>query len=162
MNIYVGNVPFTATEEGLKELFSEFGEVVSATIVIDRETGRSRGFAFIRMTDQAAAERAISELHGTEWLGRVISCNEARGRDSVPASRADSTAPRPPRSGGGADAPRDDADGRRSFGGGRRADPPRRDREEERARERRKRAVEGKERRGNNRDWSRFVEDDDE
>lgn len=171
MNIYVGNIPYAATEEGLRELFAEFGDVVSASIVIDRETGRSRGFAFVRMADRAAGERAMVELNGAEWLGRAITCNEARARESGPMPRSEGTGPGPRRErpAGASDAPREsrsaprtDSDARRPSPGGRRSDPPRRDREEERARERRKRMNEGKERRSNNKDWSQYVDGDDD
>ena len=77
--IYVGNLPWSATETSLRELFAEVGEVHSATVISDRETGRSRGFGFIEM-DNADAEKAISKLNGQELDGRELRINEARDR----------------------------------------------------------------------------------
>lgn len=77
MNIYVGNLPFSATEEDLKEVFSSFGTVVSAKVIMDRETGRSRGFGFVELGDNSA-RKAISELNGAEYDGKVLTVNEAR------------------------------------------------------------------------------------
>jgi len=85
--IYVGNVSFRMTDEDLHELFGEFGTVESARIITDRETGRSRGFGFVEMPDDAAAQTAIESLNGREVQGRNLNVNEAR--------------PREPRSGGG-------------------------------------------------------------
>ncbi len=65
MNIYVGNLPFSTTEDDLRELFTEFGEVLSAKVIKDRETGRSRGFGFIEMSDNSA-RTAITELDGSD------------------------------------------------------------------------------------------------
>ena len=79
MRIFVGNLPFRATEEELKELFAQVGEVESLEIITDRETGRSRGFGFIEMEEEAA-KKAIEQLNGTEFDGRNISVNEARPR----------------------------------------------------------------------------------
>lgn len=80
MNIYVSNLDFGTTSESLQELFSEYGEVTSARIITDRETGRSRGFGFIEMTDEAAGENAISELNGKEFEGKTIDVSVARPR----------------------------------------------------------------------------------
>lgn len=77
MNIYVGNLPFSATEDDLKEVFSSFGTVVSAKVIMDRETGRSRGFGFVELGDNSA-RKAISELNGAEYDGKVLTVNEAR------------------------------------------------------------------------------------
>ncbi len=77
MNIYVGNLPFSTSEEDLRELFTEFGEVLSAKVIKDRETGRSRGFGFIEMSDNAA-RTAISELDGSEYDGNDIRVNESK------------------------------------------------------------------------------------
>jgi len=81
MNIYVGNLSFRATEEDLSALFAEFGEVTSAKLVMDRETGRSRGFGFVEMEDDAAAKSAIEALDGQEHQGRNLTVNEARPRE---------------------------------------------------------------------------------
>ncbi|HOW51857.1 MAG TPA: RNA-binding protein [bacterium] len=76
--LYVGNVNYRMTEDGLKQMFSEFGEVASAKIVIDRETGRSKGFGFVEMADADAADRAIESLNDQELDGRRIKVNIAR------------------------------------------------------------------------------------
>jgi RNA recognition motif-containing protein len=76
--IYVGNINYNATADELKELFSQYGEVLSAKIIIDRETGRSKGFGFIDM--ESGAESAIEELDGKEFQGRRLRVNEARPR----------------------------------------------------------------------------------
>lgn len=80
MNIYVGNLPYQITEDELRTAFEEYGEVASVKIVIDRETGRSKGFAFIEMNDNAQGGSAIEELDGAELLGRTLRVNEARPR----------------------------------------------------------------------------------
>jgi RNA recognition motif-containing protein len=84
MNIYVANVPFKASEQELKELFEEFGEVSSAKIIMDKETQRSRGFAFIEMSDDTAAREAIKKLNGADFLGKQIVVNEARPKTDNP------------------------------------------------------------------------------
>ncbi len=78
--IYVGNLPWSATDASLKEAFSAFGEVQSASVVTDRETGRSRGFGFVEM-DGADAEKAIRELDGRDLDGRAMRVNEARPKE---------------------------------------------------------------------------------
>ncbi|MDN5354767.1 MAG: hypothetical protein PWQ09_1523 [Candidatus Cloacimonadota bacterium] len=75
--LYVGNLPWKATEEDLTNLFSEYGEVTSARIITDRETGRSRGFGFVEMEN---AEEAINNLNETDFMGRTLRVNEARER----------------------------------------------------------------------------------
>jgi hypothetical protein len=80
MNIYVGNLAFSATEEDLRQAFAKFGEVASVNIIMDRETGRSRGFAFVEMPDSAQANEAIEEVNGMEIAGRSVTVNEARPR----------------------------------------------------------------------------------
>lgn len=77
--IYVGNLPWSAAGPDLEELFSSYGAVHSATVITDRETGRSRGFGFIEM-DAENAERAIAELDGRDFGGRSLRVNEARER----------------------------------------------------------------------------------
>ena len=79
MRIYVGNMPFSMDESALRGLFEEFGEVESANIITDRETGRPRGFAFVEMQDEGA-RKAIAELHEREVEGRRLNVNEARPR----------------------------------------------------------------------------------
>ncbi len=77
--IYVGNLPFSATEEDLSELFSQHGEVLSVNLINDRQTGRPRGFGFVEMEDEAA-DSAISSLDGAEFGGRTLRVNEAMER----------------------------------------------------------------------------------
>ena len=77
--IYVGNLPWTATDAELRDLFSGIGTVHSAAVVSDRETGRSRGFGFVEM-DEGDAEKAISELNGRDMGGRALRVNEAQER----------------------------------------------------------------------------------
>lgn len=78
MNIYVANVPFKASEQDLKELFEEHGEVSSAKIITDKETQRSRGFAFVEMADESSARQAIAKLNGSSFLGKDLVVNEAK------------------------------------------------------------------------------------
>ena len=80
MNIYVGNLSYKATEEDVKKAFEDYGEVSSVKIITDHETGKSKGFAFVEMTDDDEASKAISALEGSEILGREIKVNEARPR----------------------------------------------------------------------------------
>jgi len=94
-NIFVGNLDFGATETSVRSLFEPYGQVDRVNVVTDRETGRSRGFAFVEMTDAAEAERAIAALNGMQLDGRALNVNEAR--------------PKPAGGGGG---------GGRGFGGG--------------------------------------------
>lgn len=80
MKLYVGNLSFGATEAALRDRFSQYGEVLSASIITDRDTGRSRGFGFVEMSD-ADATKAIAGLDKTEFDGRNISVSEARARE---------------------------------------------------------------------------------
>jgi len=80
MNIYVGNLPYKLTDEELHAAFARFGEVASAKIIIDRDTGRSKGFGFVEMPDKAQAETAIEQMDGTELAGRNLKVNEAKPR----------------------------------------------------------------------------------
>ena len=96
--LYVGNLPFSTTEDQLRELFGAHGTVTSASLIIDKMTGRSRGFGFVEMEDGNAADNAIASLHNADVDGRKIVVNEAR--------------PMAPRQGGGG--------GGGGFGGGRR------------------------------------------
>ncbi len=77
-NIYVGNLPYDATEEQLRELFGAHGSVERVNLITDRMTGQSRGFGFVEMVDQAAAEAAIEAINGTELNGRTLNVNVAR------------------------------------------------------------------------------------
>jgi RNA recognition motif-containing protein len=84
MNIYVANIPFKASEDELKELFEQHGEVSSVKIILDKETNRSRGFGFVEMADDASAKQAISELNGYSFLGKDLVVNEARPKSDSP------------------------------------------------------------------------------
>ena len=77
--LYVGNLPWSTTEEDLRELFAPMGATQSAILITDRETGRSRGFGFVELEDEAA-DQAISQLNGTEYGGRQLKINEAKER----------------------------------------------------------------------------------
>ncbi len=103
INIYVGNLPFDASEEELKELFEAYGRVDSAKIVMDHATGRSRGFGFIEMPERDEAMKAIQELDSREFKGRSLRVNEAR--------------PKKERSGGYAEGGRREGSGDRDGGG---------------------------------------------
>jgi len=82
MKLYVGNLPFSCTEDELRDLFAQHGEVVSANLIMDRETGRPRGFGFIEFSDPTQGKAAIDALHGTNFGGRDLTVNEARPRES--------------------------------------------------------------------------------
>jgi len=77
-NIFVGNLSFQTTQEELHAAFSNYGNVERVNIVTDRDSGQPRGFAFVEMTDRAAAEAAIAKLNGTDLNGRTMNVNEAR------------------------------------------------------------------------------------
>ncbi len=89
-NIFVGNLDFGASEESLRSLFEAHGTVERVNLVTDRDTGRSRGFAFVEMTNSAEADQAIAALNGVELGGRALNVNEARpktDRSSGPRER---------------------------------------------------------------------------
>ncbi|HIK15890.1 MAG TPA: RNA-binding protein [Leptolyngbyaceae cyanobacterium M33_DOE_097] len=88
MTIYVGNLSFQATEDDLREVFAEYGEVVRISLPTDRETGKKRGFAFVEMKDEASEDAAIAELDGAEWLNRELRVNKAKPREPRNGSRA--------------------------------------------------------------------------
>ena len=79
--MYVGNLSYNANEDELRRIFEEHGPVVSAQVIMDRETGRSKGFAFVEMSSDQEAQAAISALDGKEIGGRVLKVNEARPRE---------------------------------------------------------------------------------
>jgi len=85
MNIYVSNLSFNVQDEDLREFFAPYGEVTSAKVVNDRETGRSRGFGFVEMADEAASKKAIAELNDATIEGRAIKVTEARPKEDRPA-----------------------------------------------------------------------------
>ena len=81
MNIFVGNLSFTATEHDLHHLFEAYGAVDKVNIITDRDTGRSKGFGFVEMPEGQAAKAAIEGLNGTELAGRALTVNEAKPRE---------------------------------------------------------------------------------
>ena len=85
-NLYVGNLPHSTTESELRTFFEAHGAVDKVSIVTDRETGRSRGFAFVEMTDAGAADKAIAALNGTDLGGRTLTINEAKPKADRPKS----------------------------------------------------------------------------
>jgi RNA recognition motif-containing protein len=99
--LFVGGLNWKTTDDGLREAFEEFGEVSEAKVIMDRETGRSRGFGFVTFSDDAAAAKAIADMNGKELEGRAIQVNEAQERS--------------PRGGGGGSR---GGEFRRSGGGG--------------------------------------------
>ncbi len=80
MNMYIGNLDYSVTEEDLKELFSEFGEVASVNVIMDRYSNQSKGFAFIEMPNNSEADKAIKALNGSSFKGRNIKVNQAEDR----------------------------------------------------------------------------------
>jgi RNA recognition motif-containing protein len=87
--LYVGNIPFTATEDALRALFEKHGEVRSVSVISDRETGRPRGFAFVEMAEASAAQDAIQALDGSEFGGRDLRVNEAQDRRAAEGGGGD-------------------------------------------------------------------------
>ncbi len=85
MRIYVGNMPFSTDESQLTNMFNQYGTVDSVSVVMDRETGRAKGFAFVEMSNKNEANAAIEALNGTDCNGRTIVVNEAKPREDRPA-----------------------------------------------------------------------------
>jgi len=85
MNIYVSHLSWGTSSESLGNLFAQFGEVASANVITDRETGRSRGFGFVEMPDDDQARKAMEQLNGTSFEGQTITVNEARPREERPS-----------------------------------------------------------------------------
>ena len=88
MNIYVGNLPYSTDRDELRGIFEQYGEVSSARVVTDRETGRSRGYGFVEMPNAEQAKAAIEALNGSEIGGRKAVINEARPREERPPRRS--------------------------------------------------------------------------
>lgn len=82
INLYVGNLSYHTTESELRALFANYGEVESARIITDRDSGRSKGFGFVEMVGQSEADQAIAELNGSEVDGRQVKVNEAKPRSN--------------------------------------------------------------------------------
>ena len=100
-NIFVGNLDFSATESSVRSLFEPYGNVERVSLVTDRDTGRSRGFAFVEMSDSAEADRAIAGLNGTDLDGRTLNINEARPKQEGGGGRGFGGGSRPSHGGGG-------------------------------------------------------------
>lgn len=84
MNIYVGNLPYTTSDDDLHSMFAAFGNVTSANVIQDKFTGRSKGFGFVEMSDNGEAQSAIADLNGKDMGGRPLTVNEARPREDRP------------------------------------------------------------------------------
>ena len=87
MNIYVGNLPYTVTEEELRDAFNEFGEVTTVNCITDKFSGQSKGFAFVEMANNSEADEAIKALNGSALKGRNIKVNQAKPRGDRPQRR---------------------------------------------------------------------------
>jgi RNA recognition motif-containing protein len=87
VNIFVGNLAYSATDHDLRQLFEPYGVVDKISVIIDRDTGRSKGFGFVEMPDSNAAKTAIAKLQGTELAGRALTVNEAKPREPRRESR---------------------------------------------------------------------------
>ena len=114
-NIFVGNLDFNASEEGVRSLFERYGQVNSARIMTDRETGRSRGFAFVEMENEGEADQAITALNGYTLDGRALNVNEARPKPDRGFGGGGGGGGRP--GGGGGGRPGGGGGGRRPSGG---------------------------------------------
>lgn len=99
--LFVGNLPFTTTENDLQDHFAQAGAVVAVNVMQDRATGRSRGFAFVEMASQDDANKAISMFHQKDFQGRPLTVNEARPREERPAGGGAYRGGRPSGGGGG-------------------------------------------------------------
>lgn len=86
--MYVGNLPFSATESELRDLFSQYGAVTDIHLPMDRDTGRPRGFAFVTMDTDTAMTKAINALNAKDWNGRALAINEARPKEDRPGAGA--------------------------------------------------------------------------
>ena len=89
VKLYVGNLPYSTTDADLNELFAQYGTIVSATVIMDRDSGRSKGFGFVEFETDDEAKAAIEALNGKENGGRNLVVNEARPREERPARRDD-------------------------------------------------------------------------
>ena len=90
MKLYVGNLSFETTENDLKDLFEQHGQVTDVALINDKMTGRSRGFGFVTMSDSACGTAAMNAFNGRELQGRILTVNEARAREERPRQFADS------------------------------------------------------------------------
>ncbi|MFT4176021.1 MAG: RNA-binding protein [Luteolibacter sp.] len=104
MDIYVGNLPYTATENDIRDLFAEFGDIQSVKVITDRETGRSKGFGFVTLADQSRINEAVEATNGKDYQGRPLKVNPSE--------------PRPAGGGGGFSGGGSGSGGRSGYGGG--------------------------------------------
>lgn len=81
MKLYIGNLPFSVTDEALQKAFSEFGNVEEATVIVDKFSKRSKGFGFVTFSDEESAKKAIAEMDGKDFEGRALKVSEARPRE---------------------------------------------------------------------------------
>lgn len=88
MNIYVGNLPYSVTEDDLRETFAQYGEVMSVNLITDKFSGQSKGFAFVEMPSNSEADAAIKALNDTDYKGRNIKVNQAKPRGERPQRRS--------------------------------------------------------------------------
>ncbi|HEU4434089.1 MAG TPA: RNA-binding protein [Pyrinomonadaceae bacterium] len=114
MKLYVGNLAFQTSSEDLQQLFAQAGTVQSASVIEDRDTGRSRGFGFVEMASKEEGESAISQFNGKEFNGRNLTVNEARPRDDRGGNRGGGGG----RGGYGGGGNRGGGGGRGGYGGG--------------------------------------------
>lgn len=112
MKLYVGNLPYSTRDEELRAMFAEFGTVASAKVIMDNQTGRSRGFGFVEFDDAAQAQAAIAAMNGREVGGRALAVNEARAQGAGGERRG-------PRGSGGGFGGGHRGEGRGGFGGDR-------------------------------------------
>lgn len=89
MNIFIAGLSYSINDADLKDLFTEYGEIASAKVITDRDSGRSKGYGFVEIEDEAAAKKAIEELNGAEYDGRTITVSEARPREERPRRNFD-------------------------------------------------------------------------
>jgi RNA recognition motif-containing protein len=87
--LYIGNLPYTATEEEVRNYFSQAGNVTSVALITDRATGRAKGFGFVEMATAEEAQKAISMFHGQDFMGRALTVNVARPREERPRNSGD-------------------------------------------------------------------------
>ena len=100
MNIYVGNLPYSVQDEELREAFEAYGDVMSAEVIFDRRTQRSRGYGFVEMQNEDEGHEAIAALNGSDFQGRELRVDESKPKDEKPSSRPrDPKRSRSPKSG---------------------------------------------------------------
>lgn len=100
-NLFVGGLPYSTTDDELRDLFASFGAVSSAKVIFDRETNRSKGFGFVEMDNADEAQEAIKQLHDSDFGGRKIAVNEAHPKEQRPRGAAGGMRERAPRNDGG-------------------------------------------------------------